>query len=52
MLARGGTQIDAPSRSIRSSTARGIELEAQLTAKYGIIGKAPAYDDLVRSPSS
>jgi NitT/TauT family transport system substrate-binding protein len=30
----------------------GIELEAQLTAKYGIIEKAPAYGDLVRSGSS
>jgi NitT/TauT family transport system substrate-binding protein len=29
----------------------GIDLEAKLTAKYGIIDKAPAYDDLVRSPS-
>jgi hypothetical protein len=27
---------------------KGIELEARLTAKYGIIEKAPAYDDLVR----
>jgi NitT/TauT family transport system substrate-binding protein len=26
----------------------GIELEAKLTAKYGIIKEAPAYDDLVR----
>jgi NitT/TauT family transport system substrate-binding protein len=26
----------------------GIELEAKLTAKYGIIEEAPAYDDLVR----
>jgi NitT/TauT family transport system substrate-binding protein len=26
----------------------GIELEAELTAKYGIIEEAPAYDDLVR----
>ena len=26
----------------------GIELEADLTAKYGIIEEAPAYDDLVR----
>src|SRR4051794_3850275 len=31
---------------------KGIELEADLTAKYGIIEKAPAYTDLVRSPSS
>jgi NitT/TauT family transport system substrate-binding protein len=31
---------------------KGIELEAQLTAKYGIIDKAPAYDDMVRSASS
>jgi NitT/TauT family transport system substrate-binding protein len=28
---------------------KGIELEAQLTAKYGIIDSAPAYEDLVRS---
>jgi NitT/TauT family transport system substrate-binding protein len=27
---------------------KGIELEADLTAKYGIIEEAPAYDDLVR----
>jgi NitT/TauT family transport system substrate-binding protein len=27
---------------------RGIELEAQLTAKYGIIEAPPAYDDMVR----
>jgi NitT/TauT family transport system substrate-binding protein len=27
---------------------KGIELEARLTAKYGIIDEAPAYDDLVR----
>jgi NitT/TauT family transport system substrate-binding protein len=27
---------------------KGIELEAELTAKYGIIEEAPAYDDLVR----
>jgi NitT/TauT family transport system substrate-binding protein len=27
---------------------KGIELEAQLTARYGIIEQAPAYDDLVR----
>jgi NitT/TauT family transport system substrate-binding protein len=27
---------------------KGIELEARLTAKYGIIDKAPPYDDLVR----
>jgi NitT/TauT family transport system substrate-binding protein len=26
---------------------KGIELEAQLTAKYGIIESAPSYDDLV-----
>jgi NitT/TauT family transport system substrate-binding protein len=31
---------------------KGIELEAQLTAKYGIIEKAPAYGDMVRSGSS
>jgi len=31
---------------------KGIELEAQLTAKYGIIDKAPAWDDMVRSGSS
>src|SRR4051812_21472871 len=31
---------------------KGIELEAQLTAKYGIIEKAPAYGDMVRSRSS
>jgi NitT/TauT family transport system substrate-binding protein len=31
---------------------KGIELEAQLTAKYGIIEKAPAYEDLVRSRSN
>jgi NitT/TauT family transport system substrate-binding protein len=31
---------------------KGIELESQLTAKYGIIEKAPAYDDMVRSGSS
>jgi NitT/TauT family transport system substrate-binding protein len=31
---------------------KGIELEANLTAKYGIIEKAPAYDDLVSSPSN
>src|ERR671924_254368 len=29
---------------------KGIELEAELVARYGIIDKAPAYDDLVRSP--
>src|SRR3954453_921204 len=29
----------------------GIELESQLTAKYGIIDQAPAYGELVRSPS-
>jgi NitT/TauT family transport system substrate-binding protein len=28
---------------------KGIELEADLTAKYGIIDEAPAYEDLVRS---
>jgi NitT/TauT family transport system substrate-binding protein len=27
---------------------KGIELEAELTAKYGIIEEPPAYDDLVR----
>jgi NitT/TauT family transport system substrate-binding protein len=27
---------------------KGIELEAELTAKYGIIDEAPAYEDLVR----
>jgi NitT/TauT family transport system substrate-binding protein len=27
---------------------KGIELEAELTAKYGIIEEAPTYDDLVR----
>jgi hypothetical protein len=26
----------------------GIELEAELTAKYGFIEEAPAYDELVR----
>jgi len=31
---------------------KGIELEADLTAKYGIIDKAPAWDDMVRSGSS
>jgi len=31
---------------------KGIELEANLTAKYGIIDEAPAYGDLVRSGSS
>jgi NitT/TauT family transport system substrate-binding protein len=31
---------------------KGIELEADLTAKYGIIDKAPAYDGMVRSSSS
>jgi NitT/TauT family transport system substrate-binding protein len=31
---------------------KGIELEAQLTAKYGIIEKAPAYDGMVRSGGS
>jgi NitT/TauT family transport system substrate-binding protein len=31
---------------------KGIELEANLTAKYGIIAKAPDYGDLVRSGSS
>jgi NitT/TauT family transport system substrate-binding protein len=31
---------------------KGIELEANLTARYGIIDKAPAYGDLVRSGSS
>jgi NitT/TauT family transport system substrate-binding protein len=30
---------------------KGIELEAQLTAKYGIIEKAPAYDGMVRAGS-
>jgi NitT/TauT family transport system substrate-binding protein len=30
---------------------KGIELEAQLTAKYGIIEKPPAYDGMVRSSS-
>jgi NitT/TauT family transport system substrate-binding protein len=27
---------------------KGIELEAELTAKYGIVDEAPAYEDLVR----
>jgi NitT/TauT family transport system substrate-binding protein len=31
---------------------KGIELEAQLTAKYGIIDKAPEYDGMVRGPSN
>src|SRR3954464_5184351 len=30
---------------------KGIELESQLTAKYGIIEKAPAYEDMVGSAS-
>jgi NitT/TauT family transport system substrate-binding protein len=31
---------------------KGIELEADLTAKYGIIDEAPAYEDLVRGEGS
>ena len=27
---------------------KGIELEAELTAKYGIIEEPPAYEELVR----
>ena len=41
-------EIGAP----RSDLTARDELEADLTAKYGIIDKAPAYDDMVRGGST
>jgi len=52
-LKRDGEQEALGARAAQLALdRRGIELEAELTAEYGTIDLAPAYEDLVRGASS